>query len=101
MAVCAQWGNTIGNLRAWAFEDNRSDQYVPANCKIGENEMLLDASFVEAEEIPVFSSGDDVCKNEASARKFIEICRCRLLRIYKRWYSDSGIAQLFPPEQKQ
>lgn len=101
MAVCAQWGNTIGNLRAWAFEDNRSDQYVPAICKIGENEMLLDASFVEAEEIPVFSSGDDVCKNEASARKFIEICRCRLLRIYKRWYSDSGIAQLFPPEQKQ
>ena len=32
--VCREWGNTIGNLRAWPFEDNRSDQDTTAKDKI-------------------------------------------------------------------
>ena len=100
MRVCAQLGNTIGNLRAWPFEDNRSDQYDTATQKIIDD-RLLGASFVLQEELPAFSLADEVRSKEPAAREFIGSCRSRLIRIYESWYEDSHIAELLAPQDKQ
>jgi hypothetical protein len=96
MQLCQQWGNTIGNLRAWPFEDNRSDQMTLAKEKIKGNAELLAASFMTAEDEKNFSSGDDVRKKEDEARLFVTACRSRLVRIYREWYESMEVAELLP-----
>lgn len=94
-AVCSQWSNTIGNLRAWPFEDNRSDQAQTAEQKIGAEH--LDDSFLASGEESGFSVGEQARHGEASARTFVITCRQRLFRIYRDWYESVGISQLFRP----
>jgi len=100
--VCDQWVGTIGNFRAWPFEDNRSDQAETAMQKLGgqkpEKEMMRKYSFVEADELPGFSAGDEVRWKEECAAEFIKACRGRLLRIYEEWYESVSVADLLPPE---
>ena len=77
-----QWQDTIGNLRAWPFEDNRSDSAEPAESKIQSPEQLVD-SFVLPDEIPDFSMGRLPLHDEVAARRFATTCLNRMIRIYQ------------------
>jgi hypothetical protein len=92
--VCGQWGYTIGNLRAWPFEDNRSDQAETAADKIQGDPVRLDDSFLTLEEERAFSGADQTRGDEATARAFASNCRTRLLRIYREWYESVGVGKL-------
>lgn len=95
--VCGQWGYTIGNLRAWPFEDNRSDQHETATDKLKGNVARLEDSFLTLEEEHAFSGGDSVRSDEGTARTFVAACRERLLRIYRTWYESVDCFQLLGP----
>jgi Protein of unknown function DUF262 len=92
--ICGEWGNTIGNLRAWPFEDNRSDQAITASGKIEGDAVRLTSSFMTANEERGFSGGDQARQEEAHARLFVETCRERLLRIYREWYESVHVPEL-------
>ena len=91
--VSSEWVSMNGNLRAWPFEDNRSDQDESAYDKIG-NAADCDSSFLLANERDGFSLGDKVRRDNRAAQKFIRTCRGRLLRIYSEWYESMGVAAL-------
>lgn len=95
--ICKEWGWTIGNLRAWPFEENRSDQGETAAQKIEGNPTLLNDSFLVADDELAFSGGDYTRSDEAQARLFSEKCRERLLRIYRTWYESMAISELLNP----
>jgi hypothetical protein len=97
--VCDQWCYTIGNFRAWPFEDNRSDQAQKARDKLSVNGMLSEGlcndSFIkDPQEVDGFSGGEAVRDGEVAARLFVETCRKRLLRIYQEWYESVGVTEL-------
>lgn len=98
--VCGQWGYTIGNLRAWPSEENRSDKADTAADKIETDEQHMD-SFLTKEEAKAFSGGDKVRTDEATARAFVTGCMDRLLRIYREWHESVGVGVLVPPEQEK
>lgn len=81
-----QWQDTIGNLRAWPFEDNRSDSAEPAESKIQSPEQLVD-SFVLPDEIPDFSMGRLPLQEEAAARRLANTCLNRMVRIYQECWN--------------
>lgn len=81
-----QWLDTLGNLRAWPFEDNRSESADRADDKIKTPEQLTD-SFLLPEEIPDFSMERMPLSDEEAARKFANACRKRLVRIYDEFWS--------------
>ncbi|HZM01614.1 MAG TPA: DUF262 domain-containing protein [Candidatus Saccharimonadales bacterium] len=97
--ACGQWGYTIGNLRAWPFEDNRSNQDQKAQGKLSVNgklsEGLCNDSFInDPKQVDGFSVGNAVRSEEAAARLFVETCRKRLLRTYQEWYESVGVTEL-------
>jgi hypothetical protein len=92
--VCGQWGCTIGNLRAWPFEDNRSDQADTAADKLKGNQEQLAHSFLTSEEEAAFSAGDKTRWEEVASRDFIKACRQRLFRIYRVWYDTLAVGEL-------
>lgn len=98
--ICNQWANTIGNLRAWPFEDNRSDEALKAEEKIAGDQGILAHSFILPSEEAGFSGGHDVRHDEATARTFAETTRARLLRIYKTWYESVGIDDLIVTDKE-
>jgi hypothetical protein len=94
---CREWGNTIGNLRAWPFEENRSDLKQTANEKLGESEEEMKASLIESdEEVAAFSHGDQARLDPKCARALGEAIRDRFIRIYKNWYEGAGIGAFVP-----
>ena len=96
--VCDQWVGTIGNLRAWPFEDNRSEQKQTANEKLGNYSEKQRQSFVNPGELPGFSGRDEVRWNPVAAYAFVTACSKRMLRIYAEWYDSVGVAELIPPK---
>jgi hypothetical protein len=92
--ACGQWGYTIGNLRAWPFEDNRSDRDETADGKVKGDPVRLKDSFLNPDEERAFSGGDKVRGDEATVRSFAGSCRERLLRVYREWYKSVGVAEL-------
>ena len=98
--ICGQWGYTIANLRAWPFEDNRSDQAETAATKLQGNPDRLADSFLTADEEQAFSGGEEVRADETIARAFAGRCRERLLRIYRTWHQSVGVAALSTPSEE-
>lgn len=98
--LCGQWGCTIGNLRAWPFEDNRSDQAETAANKIKGDSARLADSFLTADEELAFSGGDNARRDEAIARSFADKCRERLLRIYRMWHESVGVEDLVTTRER-
>ena len=98
--LCGEWGYTIGNLRAWPFEDNRADHAEIARDKLSRDGKLddLEHSFIETEQVEGFSGGDKARSDGARAKLFAEACRDRLLKIYQTWYESVGVAKLLPVE---
>lgn len=95
MNFCKQWCNTIGNLRAWPFEDNRSDQESTAGRKLKYDDDLLkydddlmDKSFVSKSELPGFDKGREVISDAEAALDFAEACKSRIIRMYKEWFEQ-------------
>lgn len=87
-----EWLSCIGNLRAWPFEDNRSDQCDCPDAKIHVNQ--LQDSFVTPDELAEFAIA---CKNitvPENAIAFITVTRNRMLRIYEEWYRKLDISYL-------
>lgn len=82
-----QWLDTIGNLRAWPFEDNRSDSDTPADAKIVTSAQLTD-SFLTDCELPAFSMGRKPLSDETAAREFGKACRDRMIRIYEQCWNQ-------------
>jgi len=79
-----EWLNTIGNLRAVSFEENRSDSAELASGKITTPEQIAD-SFLLPQEIPGFSI-PQVIDSESDASQFAKICQARIARIYAEWF---------------
>jgi len=96
--ICGQWGYTIANLRAWPFEENRSDQAQTAAGKVGDSKSIED-SFLLPEDVLAFSGGDNSRHDESSARSFVCTCRARLFRIYRSWYESTGVADIFASDE--
>jgi hypothetical protein len=94
--VCDKWVGTIGNFRAWPFEDNRSEQAETALEKLSGDGVDLKRinSFLEIEELPGFSVGKTVGDSPDDAHAFITVCRSRMLRIYREWYESVRVAEL-------
>ncbi|QJE94343.1 DUF262 domain-containing protein [Luteolibacter luteus] len=96
---CRQWGNCIGNLRAWPFEDNRSDEKRTAKEKLGGRPQQMRDSLIWSEtEIDAFSHGDNARLNEHAARSLAIAIRQRYLAIYQDWYESVGIKSIVLPE---
>ena len=99
---CRQWGNCIGNLRAWPFEDNRSDQKDTAKEKLGGKPELIAASFIQSEEdLEAFSLRDETRHHPIAARSLSEGIKSRFIRIYREWYDGTGIGSLLPPDRHE
>lgn len=90
--VCGEFGNVIGNLRAWPMEDNRSDQMSKANDKMSGQQV--EDSLVLPGELDSFSHGDASRWDVAKAGAFCRASRDRYLRIYADWYESTGIGDL-------
>lgn len=90
---CCQWIDTIANLRAWPFEDNRSDQKDTAKQKMRETESW-ENSFIDQIEQDGFDHSADVIKNPKSSYSFAISCKSRLVRIYREWYENLKIGEL-------
>ncbi len=100
-AFCRQWGNCIGNFRAWPFELNRSDQALSLKDKLaGGDANLCKDSFVDGDEIAGFSQKEVAMNDKMAAKDFAKATRSRLLRIYSEWYEKSGVDKLLPPHPK-
>ncbi len=92
----SHWVNTIGNLRAWPAEENRSDQKDLARDKINTQELRQDSYLLTNEdaEIDAFSSGHKVIEDSDAARHFADACWARIVRIYGEWYDGVAIGRL-------
>ena len=93
--LCREWGNCIGNLRAWPFEENRSDHKETARSKLGGRSQEIAWSLLETEaELDAFSHGDSARHEERKARELCEAIKSRFLRIYRNWYESTNIRAL-------
>ncbi len=88
-----EWMNTIGNLRAWRLEENRSksaelakDYIIPADYAY---------SLLEDDEDCANFSLANIADPDGSA-KFMNAARNRLLRIYSSWFDELEISNLCP-----
>jgi hypothetical protein len=100
--LCRQWGNCIGNLRAWPFQKNRADQKKEANKKLGNQPDELAASLIESEvELDAFSHGDASRFYPEPARALCEAIKFRFIRIYRHWYDSAGICTLLPSQSAE
>ena len=92
---CRQWGSNIGNLRAWPFEDNRSDQEDSAKKKLSGNSRDMADSLIQSEaELDSFSLGHSTRSSPESARSLAEAIKARLVRVYSDWHESTGISAL-------
>jgi len=93
MDFCKQWCNTIGNYRAWPFEDNRSDQDIKAGKKL--NESLMEKSFILPDkELAGFDQDRNILSDANAALAFAESCKSRIVRIYDEWYKNLMLAEI-------
>lgn len=96
--LCREWGNCIGNLRAWPFEENRSDQKESAKAKLGGKPDQMAASLIESEgELDAFSYGDDSRSVPANARALSEAVKERFIRTYEIWYRSTNLDSILSP----
>lgn len=91
--LCAKWIGLIGNLRAWPFEENRSDQKDVAGSKIRTTNDISN-SFLTQELLERFTQSDDVRQDPMKALAFVTACRDRIVGIYREWYETLDIHTL-------
>ncbi len=90
---CREWGDCIGNLRAWPFEENRSYQTDTAKEKLSGKPNEMKWSLIESEaELEAFSQRHDTRFKPADARALAEAIKTRFIRIYRDWYNSTGMS---------
>jgi len=92
--VCRQWGGCIGNLRAWPFEDNRSDSKETLLKKLEDHPQKIIWSIVETKDIDAFSQGDRTRTELLAASRLCEAIKKRYITIYEEWYRSTNIESL-------
>ncbi|MEI6143672.1 MAG: hypothetical protein WCP85_30620, partial [Mariniphaga sp.] len=90
--VCKQFYSTIGNMRAWPFEDNRSDQATKTSEKMIKSSYWTD-SFIDDTERDGYSD-PSVIEDATKALRFANSCKSRIIRIYKEWFYNFNINEL-------
>ncbi len=88
---CDEWVSTNGNLRAWPFEDNRSDQAINTKDKMLDRHW--DDSYIDENEKDGYSDAS-VINDKIKALNFAVSCRSRIIRMYKEWYDNFHIEEL-------
>lgn len=89
-----QWINTIGNLRAWPLEKNRSKSDGLASITISEADFA-DSLIETVQECELFSLKSKDLIDRGKSAAFMNAARNRLLRIYSNWYDGLNIGYLF------
>jgi len=84
-----------GNLRAWPFEENRSDSKEALSAKLKDIDQMK-WSLISEQNIRAFSHGDEARHNVNAAKAFCDSVHKRYIFIYKEWYESTGIAALLP-----
>jgi len=111
--ILTYWHRSIGNLRAWPLEANRSDGDDSPSIKLKkatdeekgygiEDTNKLDASFIDGASFDMYwdkcTPDDGVQLNYESARNaqraLIKAIIWRFLAIYRKWYEDLKISTL-------
>ena len=92
--ACRQWGNSIGNLRAWPLEENRSRHDELPETSIPD-EALADSLLHGPEERQAFSLRWEDLGNREKCAAFMNAARSRSLRLYRDWFETLEIANLF------
>ncbi len=89
-----QWLGSIGNLRVWPREDNRSDQDLLPEKKVY-SMSRLDESFLCKVERDGLARGVEALKpsieDTSHLRAFVNAARGRVLRIYGAWWGTDGL----------
>lgn len=94
LELVKKFGYTNGNLRAWPFEDNRSDQDCDTAKKMKKEKYWKD-SFIDEKEKTAYSNVNaSVINDENLALDFALSCKSRLIRIYSEWYNNYNIKEL-------
>jgi hypothetical protein len=94
--ACRQLSNTIGNLRAWPLEENRSRRDEYANKSIRQQDFadsILNQEWCDAFSL-TWEGVDDVPK----AAEFMNAARSRILHIYSDWFNSLEIGKLLSDE---
>jgi hypothetical protein len=117
--IIRDWHGSIGNLRAWPLDANRSDAESPPRNKLGEiteatreygmtaASALLTASFVSEEDWPYWRDCTPtgafpdrylaLAKDHGECRKaFIRAVIGRVMALYTEWYEQLRIDSLMP-----
>ena len=89
--ACDEWVNTIGNLRAWPLELNRSK----GNCTdpISESEHA-NSFLLGMDESLAFAMKESEIANREKAAAFMCAARARMIRIYSEWFTTLDIEKL-------
>lgn len=112
-AIITDWHNSIGNLRAWPLEANRSDSDAAPTVKLKTaspvegnygitNANKCKASFIDADEYDKYWSlcnpADGKKLNDATTfaarQALVNAMVLRFLAIYRRWYDDLKLSTL-------
>ena len=91
--ACKEWGNTIGNLRAWPLERNRSRHDELASNSIVPSDFAPSV-ILNTEECDAFSLSWHHIDEPAKAAGFMNAARSRILRIYADWFDSLEIDKL-------
>ena len=91
--ACRQWANTIGNIRAWPLEKNRSRHQDIANKSILPDD-LADSLVLDKKECDAFSLEWSDVDDPAKAAGFMNAARTRMIRIYTDWFASLEIGKL-------
>ncbi len=89
--VCDQWVNSIGNLRAWPLEENRS-KGMDANTI--DDKQLKDSFIGGSAERNAFTVERNEIDKPDKALAFVTAVRARTIRIYEEWFDQLGIVTL-------
>ena len=95
--VLKEWSQSIGNIRAWPLEDNRSDGAREPDKKLANLADQL-ASFVSEDEFAGIGRGLLATKEMASRdpnghlAAFIDACLSRMQRMHAAWWGGEGLA---------
>lgn len=112
-AIITDWHNSIGNLRAWPLEANRSDSDAAPTVKLKTassvegnygitNANKCEASFIDTDEYDKYWSlcnpADGKKLNDAATfaarQALVNAMVLRFLAIYRKWYDDLKLSTL-------
>ncbi len=92
--ACREWGDTIGNFRAWPMEENRSRHEDLANKSILTPYDRVLSIVLDQQECDAFSLEWNEINEPTKAATFMNAARSRILRIYSDWYNSLEIGNL-------